>query len=131
MSDLNRKDYLIFPVEEIVRFAQMLPELVTRFRAEGSSNTSHLVQIQEASDGIEAKSEKLDLNQLAPMLVIGNPHAGNYLLLDLAAQSDTPSLLYEVYETPGGLEGRRFKSFRHYLAYHLSMLQYASLEPGK
>lgn len=131
MSDPDKNDYLIFPVEEIDRFAQMLPEMVNRFRSEDSSNTSHLVQIQVASNAMEAKKEALNLNQLAPMLFIGNPHAGNYLLLDLVAQSDTPALLYEVYETPGGLEGRRFKSFRHYLAYHQSMLQYASIDPGK
>jgi Zn-dependent protease len=130
MSYPDRKDYLIFPVEEVDRFAQMLPEMVNRFRSENSSKASHLVQIQETSDAIEAKSESLNLNQLAPMLVIGNPHVGNYLLLDLGTQSDTPALLYEVYETPGGLEGRRFKSLRHYLAYHLSMLQYTGVDPS-
>jgi Zn-dependent protease len=127
LSSPDEIDYLIYPVEDVVRFAQKLPEIVNRFRAEASSNGRHRVRIKEASDSIEVKSEELNLNQLAPMLVIGNPHEGNFLLLDTVSQSVTSSSLYEVFETPSGLEGRRFKSLRHYLTYHLSMLQAASL----
>jgi Zn-dependent protease len=127
LSPPEGKDYLLYPVESVVRFAQKLPGIVNRLRSEDSSNIRQFVRIKEASGTIEAKTETFNINQLAPMLVIGNPYEGNYLLLDTISQSETPSFLYEIYETPSGLEGRRFKSLRHYLKYHLSMIQTASL----
>jgi Zn-dependent protease len=127
LSSTDGKDYLIYPAEEVVRFAQKLPQIVNSLLSANSSGTRNDVMIKEASDSIETQGEVYDLNQLAPMLLIGNPHKGNYLLLDTEPETAKPSLLYVIYETPGGLEGRRFKSLRHYLTYHLSMIESARL----
>ncbi|MEJ2622389.1 MAG: hypothetical protein P8163_19705 [Candidatus Thiodiazotropha sp.] len=133
---LNTKDetnYLLFPAEKIVRFAQKLPEIVNRLRIETRSDDPPHVQILSATATEESKVEVLNLNQIAHMLVIGNPHKREYLLLDTTQQADSPASLLIVYETPGDLQGRRFKSLRHYLADDLSLGQAMNLyqEPSE
>ncbi|MEJ2694375.1 MAG: hypothetical protein P8166_15410 [Candidatus Thiodiazotropha sp.] len=119
--------YLLFPAEKITRFGQKLPEIVNRMRIETRNDDPPHIQILSATASEESKAEALNLNQVAHMLFIGNPHKREYLLLDTAHQPDTPSPILIVYETSGDLQGRRFKSLRHYLAEDLSMAQVMNL----
>ncbi len=121
--------YLLFPAEKIVRFGQKLPEIVDRLRAQTRSDTPPLVNILSASATDETEAQVLNINQIAHMLVIGNPNKREYLLLDPAHQPGTPAPLIIVYETPVNLQGIRYESLRHYLADDLSMAKAMNLYP--
>jgi Zn-dependent protease len=127
LNSIDETGYLLFPAEKIVRFGQILPQIVNRLRTETRSDTPPLVNILSASATEDTEAQVLNINQIAHMLVIGNPHKREYLLLDPVHQPDSPAPLLIVYETPGNLQGRRFESLRHYLADDLSMAQAMNL----
>jgi Zn-dependent protease len=122
-SSTNETDYLLFPGEQIERFAQQLPGIVKRLRMQTGKDEPPLVHILQASAPVETEGETLNLNQIAHMLYIGNLNERAYLLLDSAPQPDTPASLLVIYESPLGLEGTRFKSLHHYLANKLAETQ--------
>jgi Zn-dependent protease len=123
LSLQDEPDYLLFPVERVGRFAQQLPEIVTRLHDKADNDKPPSVHVLDASATIETEAKQLELNQIAHMLYIGNLDDTQYLLLDTPSQPNAPANLLILFEYEGGLEGTRWQTLRHYLADDLAAAQ--------
>lgn len=128
--DSQETNYLLFPVERIESFATKLPELETRARVEMTRDNPLAMRVYQASAEGENEPQTLYLEQIGPMLFIGQLHDTAYLLLDPRRQShNTPAPLIIIDASSDDLEGIRYKGLRDYLADDLALVKASYLDP--
>jgi Zn-dependent protease len=120
-SSANNADYLLFPIEQVKRFGEVLPEIVNRLQMERQNSAPLLLQLSSSSDPEKSAVESLSLNQVAHMLIIGRPDRNTFLLLDPIEAPDEPAALLLISISQGMLKGRRYTSLRHYVAHEFAM----------
>ncbi len=122
VSDHQR--YLLYPLQQVERFAQGLSQLSTRLRQKSPQPGEPLVVYLygETAEG-EYTEETMQPAKLGHMLLIGSPYPDEYLLMEPGPRSEAPAQVILLSEAVGGFNGRRFPSLRAFLASELAMRQ--------